>query len=114
MKTSFQLALIAGWPTGTSSNTEQAPEEQKEAITQEDVNTEQHLSTPLLIIEPLPYSLDSELTGVPMTASMTPTNEEGSSSIEPITWGRIESSKCERYEHEIDYRLWDIGSSKSL
>ncbi len=22
--------------------------------------------------------------------------------------------KCERYEHEIDYRLWDIGSSKSL
>jgi hypothetical protein len=21
---------------------------------------------------------------------------------------------CERYEHEIDYRLWDIGSSKSL
>ncbi len=23
-------------------------------------------------------------------------------------------SECERYEHEIDYRLWDIGSSKSL
>jgi hypothetical protein len=23
-------------------------------------------------------------------------------------------AKCERYEHEIDYRLWDIGSSKSL
>ena len=23
-------------------------------------------------------------------------------------------SPCERYEHEIDYRLWDIGSSKSL
>jgi hypothetical protein len=22
--------------------------------------------------------------------------------------------QCERYEHEIDYRLWDIGSSKSL
>jgi hypothetical protein len=22
--------------------------------------------------------------------------------------------KCERYEHEIDYRLWDIGSCKSL
>ncbi len=21
---------------------------------------------------------------------------------------------CKRYEHEIDYRLWDIGSSKSL
>jgi hypothetical protein len=24
------------------------------------------------------------------------------------------SGSCERYEHEIDYRLWDIGSSKSL
>jgi hypothetical protein len=27
----------------------------------------------------------------------------------------IESeTDCERYEHEIDYRLWDIGNSKSL
>ena len=24
------------------------------------------------------------------------------------------AKKCERYEHEIDYRLGDIGSSKSL
>jgi hypothetical protein len=24
------------------------------------------------------------------------------------------SRLCERYEHEIDYRLWDIGSRKSL
>ncbi len=40
-----------------------------------------------------------------MTASMTPTNEEGSSSIEPITWGRIESSK-ER-ERTEDLRRWE-------
>ncbi len=25
-----------------------------------------------------------------------------------------EMQACERYEHEIDYRLWDIGNSKSL
>ncbi len=24
------------------------------------------------------------------------------------------NTNCERYEHEIDYGLWDIGSSKSL
>ncbi len=29
-----------------------------------------------------------------------------------ITTGR--PPNCERYEHEIDYRLWDIGSNKSL
>ena len=40
-----------------------------------------------------------------MTASMTPTDEEGSSSIEPITWGRIESSK-ERERME-DLRRWE-------
>ncbi len=27
--------------------------------------------------------------------------------------GQVEEN-CERYEHEIDYRLWDVGSSKSL
>jgi hypothetical protein len=27
---------------------------------------------------------------------------------------RIAAEDCERYEHDIDYRLWDIGSSKSL
>ncbi len=95
-----------GWPTmdadiilavnpedETNSNTEQAPEKQKEALTKEDANSEQHPPTPPPIIEPLPYSSDSELTGVPMTASMIPTDEEGSSSIEPITWGKIESRK---------------------
>jgi hypothetical protein len=29
-----------------------------------------------------------------------------------LQWNR--NTCCERYEHEIDYRLWDIGSSKSL
>ncbi len=24
------------------------------------------------------------------------------------------AGSCKRYQHEIDYRLWDIGSSKSL
>ena len=28
--------------------------------------------------------------------------------------GKRGKGKCERYEHEIDYRLWDIGSCKSL
>jgi hypothetical protein len=52
-------------------------EKQEEALTQEDANSEQHPSTPLPIIEPLPYSSESELTGVPMTASMTPNDEQG-------------------------------------
>ena len=39
-----------------------------------------------------------------MTASMTPNDEQGSSSVEP-GWGRIESSK-ER-ERKEDLRLWE-------
>ena len=65
---------------------------------------EQKPTTPLPTIEPLSYSLESELTGVPMTASMTPNDEQGSSSVEP-GWGRIESSK-ER-EREEGLRLWE-------
>jgi hypothetical protein len=34
-------------------------------------------TTPLPIVEPLPYCYDHELTGVPMTASMTPFNLTG-------------------------------------
>jgi hypothetical protein len=106
-----------GWPTMDedtiqAANPEDEPSlnaaqaiEKQEALTQEDANPGQHPSTPLPIIEPLPYPLDSELTGVPMTASMTPTDEEGSSSIEPIKWGRIESSK-ERERME-DLRRWE-------
>ncbi len=106
-----------GWPTMDedtiqADNTEDEPSlnavqaiGKQEALTQEDANPGQHPSTPLPIIEPLPYPLDSELSGVPMTASMTPTDEEGSSSIEPITWGRIDSSK-ERERME-DFRRWE-------
>jgi hypothetical protein len=79
-------------------------EKQEDALTQEDAVLEQHSSTPLPIIEPLPYSLDNELTGVPMTASMTPNEEQGSSSVEP-RWGRIESSK--EKERMEDLRLWE-------
>ncbi len=49
---------------------------------------EQRPTTPLPTIEPLPYSSESELTGVPMTASMTPNDGQGSSSVEP-GWGRM-------------------------
>jgi hypothetical protein len=77
---------------------------QEDALTQEDAILEQHPSTPLPIIEPLPYSPDSELTGVPMTASMTPNEEQGSSSVEP-KWGRSESSK--EKERMEDLRLWE-------
>ena len=77
---------------------------QEDALTQKDAVIEQHPSTPLPIIEPLPYSSDSELTGVPMTASMTPNEEQGSSSVEP-GWGRIESSK--EKERMEDLNLWE-------
>ncbi len=79
-------------------------EKQEEVLTQENAEPEQHPSTPLPIIEPLPYSSESVLTGVPMTASMTPNHEQGSSSIEP-RWGRIESSK--EKERMEDLRLWE-------
>jgi hypothetical protein len=45
-------------------------EKQEEALTQENAEPEQHPSLP--IIESLSYSSESVLTGVPMTASMTP------------------------------------------
>jgi hypothetical protein len=77
--------------------------EKEEALTKKDDHSEQHPSTPLPTIEPLPYSSGSELTGVPMTASMTPHDEQGSSSVEP-GWGRIESSK--EKERMEDLRLW--------
>ena len=62
----------------------------EEALTH--THSEQHQPTPLPITEPMPYSSESELTGVPMTASMTPSNEQGSPSFEP-GWGKIESRK---------------------
>jgi hypothetical protein len=115
-----------GWPTmdadtilaanpedEPSTNAAQAIEKQ-EALTEEDANSEQHPSTPLPIIEPLPYSSKSELTGIPMTASMTPNDEEGSSSIEPTTWGRIESSKeRERMEDLIRWESINVGGYAS-
>jgi hypothetical protein len=88
-------------------------EKQEGLLTQEAANTIQQPSTPLPIIEPLPYSSDSELTGVPMTASMTPNEEQGSSSVEP-GWGRIESSKERERMEEL--RLWEsinIGGYKN-
>ena len=51
-------------------------EKQEGALTQEAANSVQHPSTPLPIVEPLPYSYGSELTGVPMNASMTPNGEQ--------------------------------------
>jgi hypothetical protein len=67
--------------------------------------TDEHIpTTPLPTIEPLPYSLESKLTGVPMPASMTPNDEQESSSVE-AGWGRIESSK-ERERME-GLRLWE-------
>jgi hypothetical protein len=90
----------------SDTNNDQSPpvSEKEEALTQEDAHTEQQPSTPLPTIEPLPYSSKSELTGVPITASMTPNGEQGSSSIEP-GWGRIESSK--EKERTEDFRLWE-------
>ncbi len=79
-------------------------EKQEGALTQEAANSVQHPSTSLPIVEPLPYTYGSELTGVPMTASMTPNDEQGSSSVEP-GWGRIESSK--EKERMEDLRLWE-------
>ncbi len=88
------------------SNDQSPPvSEKEEELTHEDAHSEQLPSTPLPTIEPLPHSFGSELTGVPMTASMTPNDEQGSSSVEP-GWGRIESSK-ERERME-DLRLWEI------
>ena len=37
-----------------------------------------------------------------------------SSNFEPYKPDKAILQYCERYEHEIDYRLWDIGCSKSL
>jgi hypothetical protein len=93
----------------TDTNNTQGHEEVKEestlnTLTKKHDHSEQQPSTPLPIVEPLPYSYESELTGVPMTASMTPSNEQGSSSVEP-GWGRIESSK--EKERMEDLRRWE-------
>ncbi len=53
----------------------------------------------------------------PYSYELLPEYERGEKKMpctKAMNWeGKIYSS-CERYEHEIDYRLWDIGSSKSL
>ncbi len=41
-------------------------------------------------------------------------NDEEMRRLTLEAWRTRLRNKCERYEHEIDYRLWDIGSSKSL
>ena len=61
---------------------ETTSDEDNKSDTEED-NREYNTATPLPIIAPIPYSDTSELTGVPMTASMTPNAEQGSSSVEP-------------------------------
>jgi hypothetical protein len=72
--------------------------------------TEEQRPTPSLpTIEPLPYSLESELTGVPMTASMTPTEAEGSSSVEP-EWGRTRQKSAKEVEDE--WQAWETTNTK--
>jgi hypothetical protein len=106
LETLTKSELISNNVDCSDTNNEQTTTvgEKEEALTQEDTHSEQHPSTPLPIIEPLPYSSESELTGVPMTASMTPNNEQKSSSVEP-RWGRIESRK--EQERMEDLRLWE-------
>jgi hypothetical protein len=69
-----------------------------------------HAATPLPTIEPLPYSEKSELTGVPMTASMTPNTEQGSSSVKP-DWGRTRQKTLQELEDE--WQEWQITNIKT-
>jgi hypothetical protein len=71
-----------------------------------------------------PSFIPSSAPIIPLTSSITPSrssvaplaNLGQSSSADLLESGSSddEDTSCERYEHEIDYRLWDIGSSKSL
>ena len=61
-------------------------EKQEGALTQEAAKS----LTPLPIVEPLPYSYGSELTGVPMNASMTPNGEQARRKRECKTMGKYQ------------------------
>ena len=74
------------------------------------VSTRSERTTLTLAHFPLPcfHFAESDL---PPPLTTSPTSARPSPTLDGTDLiGRV----CERYEHEIDYRLWDIGSSKSL
>ncbi len=80
--TEFELTSNNVDRIGTNNDQATPVRGKEEALTHEDTHSEQNPSTPLPIIEQLPYSSETEIAGVPMTASMT-SDEQGSSSVEP-------------------------------
>ncbi len=92
-----------------SSNTTSPIEEKEETLTEKANHPRQHPETPIPTIEPLPYSDKSELTGVPMTASMTPNEEQGSSSAEP-DWGRTRQKTSQELADE--WQAWETTNLK--
>jgi hypothetical protein len=83
--------------------------QKEETLTDKDNHSGQHPTTPLPIIEPLPYSDKSELTGVPMTASMTPNEEQGSSLVEP-DWGRARQKMLQELADE--WQAWETTNTR--
>ncbi len=78
--------------------------------TTENENQERMPTSPLPTIEPLPYSSESDLTAVPMTASMTTPNEpQGSSSEEP-SWGRTRQKSSK--ELADDWQTWETTNTR--
>jgi hypothetical protein len=77
--------------------------------TAENENQERMPTSPLPTIEPLPYSSESDLTGVPMTASMTPNEPQGSSSEEP-SWGRTRQKSSK--ELADDWQTWETTNTR--
>jgi hypothetical protein len=97
-----------GNETTVNSTKELSSHENK--VTRKEVYAEQTLTTFLLpSVEPIPYSNGSELTGVPMTASMTPTEQQESSSVEP-DWGRTRSKTLQELEDE--WQVWEQTPTK--
>jgi hypothetical protein len=92
-----------------SSNTTSPIEEKEETLTEKDNHPRHHPETPLPTIEPLPYSDESEFTGIPMTASMTPNEEQGSSSVEP-NWGRTRQKTSQELADE--WQAWETTNQK--
>ncbi len=93
----------------SSSNTTSPIGEKEETLTEKANHPTQPPETPLPTIEPLPYSNESELTGVPMTASMTPNEEQGSSSVEP-DWGRTRQKTSQELTDE--WQAWETTNLK--
>ena len=93
----------------TTVNSPKELSSHEDKVTTKEVYAEQTPTTSLPIVEPIPYSSGSELTGVPMTASMTPTEQQESSSVEP-DWGRTRSKTLKELEDE--WQIWEQTPTK--